>query len=68
MMTGRELIKKLLECKDIDMDIMISVDISTSEHDADKRVFARESFGINSYTGDGHDIVLLFAGKLETKQ
>lgn len=65
--TAHELARQLLECADL--PVTISVDISTGDHDAYRRVFTTEYFGPNdkgnNQFGFGcSEIVLLFAGNI----
>ena len=57
-MTAHELGKYLLECEDL--EVTASIDISKNEDDGDRRIFTNDCNGINSMTGDGGIITILF--------
>lgn len=59
--TGRTLIKDILDCGDIDKEITISVDVSTCEEDSEKRVYTDDYFGVND-VNQNNEIVLIFHG------
>jgi len=61
MLTSHQLAKELLGMPN--KELSISVDISTCDDDAGRRVFTDEYFGINDI--NSHDIVLLFDGILD---
>lgn len=64
MPTGRDIIKEILRCEDIDLELTISVDISTGENDAGRRVFTAEFFEVNDTRSISNEIVLLFSGSI----
>lgn len=57
-MTSHELARELLECKDF--EVTASLDISTGDDDNMRRIFTKECFGVNNYSGDAGVITILF--------
>ena len=57
-MKAHELAKMLLEAEDY--EVTASIDISTNDEDNDRRIFTKDCFGINSLSGDGGVITILF--------
>ena len=57
-MTAHELARELLESEDFELEA--SIDISTGDNDSDRRIFATNCRGVNSSSGDGGVITLLF--------
>lgn len=57
-MTAHELARELLKSEDF--EVTASIDISTNDNDSDRRIFATNCRGVNSFNGDGGDITILF--------
>ena len=58
IMTAHELGEYLMECENF--EVTASIDISKNDDDNDRRIFTKECFGINSITGRGGVITILF--------
>jgi len=63
MKNSHEVAKELLSMPP--KEIVISVDISTGDNDAGRRIFTSEFFGINDAENED-EVVLLFGGDLNT--
>jgi hypothetical protein len=58
--TSHKIARELLRLPN--RELTVSIDISTGDHDADRRVFSGEYYGINDI--EHEEIVLLFGGIL----
>lgn len=58
--TAHELARQLFRCEDLPVNA--SIDISTCDDDADRRVFTCACFGINDEDAQG-EVVILFASQ-----
>lgn len=65
-MKAHELGRMLL--KGDDEEITASIDISTGDEDAGRRIYAIECFGVNSMKANSNEIVILFCAEPEDNE